>query len=324
MNKYLLIVCLVFFVGAPVLAQPVPAEDENIPHLVTFGNKAATSWGDNDFCQIFFFLIPDDFEDPVYIKVYDPDCGGQIDEINGYFDTKTEYSVYGGKGCWSNEDAQKGTPVGQYKSGTLLASKIFGNDPEYDGKWYVFGPFNPKEGEPVPELGGHVFKIITEGVDGDDGNLYRYFLSTDSKFNVKVEGGNAFTYEYTFRMWNNAENVSHIYPFIDKGTVSVRQANFDWDSDGEIRVVSISRSGQLLKISGEDVWEDKNEFKIFPEEVGKSLDFQFIKKKYPVVINNNVVVRVKNQYGENMKFFTIPIGGVPKYSYSIGAKKVQK
>ena len=200
------------------------------------------------------------------------------------------------------------------------------------GKWseliinrlFKPGSFNPKEGESVPELGGHVFKIITEGIDGDDGNLYRYFLSTDPNFNIKVEGGNAFTYEYTFRLWNNSENVSHIYPFIDKGTVSVRQANFDWDSDGEIRVVSISRSGQLLKVSGQDVWEDKNEFKIFPEEVGKSLDFQFIKKKYPIVMNNNVVVRVKNQYGENMKFFTIPIGGVPKYSYSIGVQKIRK
>jgi len=324
MNKYLLIVILLLAASRLDYAQPVPAEDENIPFLVTFGLNSETSWGDNDFCEIFFFLIPNEFEDPVYIKIYDPDCSGQIDEINGYFDTKTEFSIYGGKGCWSDEDAQKGGPVGNYKSGTLMASKIFGNNPEYDGKWYVFGPFNPKEGENVPELGGHVLKIITEGLSGDDGNLYRYFLSTDSDYNKKVEGGNAFTYEYTFRMWNNAENVSHIYPFIDEGTISVKQSNFDWDSDGEIRVVSISRSGQLLKISGEDNWEDQNEFKIFPAEIGKSLDFQFIKKKYPVVQNNNVVVTVKNQYGENMKFFTIPIGGVPKYKYTIGVQKTQK
>jgi len=323
MNKYLLIVCLVFFVGAPVLAQPVPAEDENIPHLVTFGNKAATSWGDNDFCQIFFFLIPDDFEDPVYIKVYDPDCGGQIDEINGYFDTKTEYSVYGGKGCWSNEDAQKGTPVGQYKSGTLLASKIFGNDPEYDGKWYVFGPFNPKDGEYSEEYLGYVLKIITEGIDGDDGNLYQYFLSSEYDKNVRVEGANAFTYEYTFRMWNDTVNISHIYPFVDEGTVKVKQENFDWDDDGSINTYSTVRIYTQNKVSGEDEWGE-SEFKIKAGEIGKSLDFQFVKNKNPLVGNNNVVISVKNQYDENMPFFTNPIGGVPKYQPRIRVQSIDE
>jgi len=39
-----------------VKAQPVPAADENIPFLVTFGKDAETKWGDDDFCQTFFFM----------------------------------------------------------------------------------------------------------------------------------------------------------------------------------------------------------------------------------------------------------------------------
>ncbi len=35
-----------------VCAQPVPAGDENIPYLMTFGKEGATSWGDDDFSQI--------------------------------------------------------------------------------------------------------------------------------------------------------------------------------------------------------------------------------------------------------------------------------
>lgn len=37
-----------------IYAQPVPASDENIPYLMTFGSKAETSWGDDDFSQTFF------------------------------------------------------------------------------------------------------------------------------------------------------------------------------------------------------------------------------------------------------------------------------
>ena len=42
------------------------------------------------------------------------------------------------------------------------------------------------------------------------------------------------------------------------------------------------------------------------------MDFRFIKAK-SLVRNNNVVVNVRNQFGDAMRFYTIPIGGVPKY-----------
>lgn len=306
--------------------QPVPARDENIPYLMTFGGggKRETSWGDDDFSQTFFFVIPEEITQPIYIRVFDPDIGGEIDEINGFWDTEMEYSIYGGKGTYSHPDAQRTQPVNNYRSGILLATKRFGQDDNYDNNWYTFGPFNPAEGEFTEKYNGHIFKIITEGRGGDDGNLYRYFLSTSFDENIDVEGANAFTYEYSFRMWNNATNVSHIYPFIDDETISVKQENFDWDSDGWIRIVSVVRKGQTVSISGEDVWAEE-EFNIMEEEIGKSLDFQFIKRKTPYVVkNNNVVISVQNQYGDLLKFFTIPIGGVPKYKYDIKVRKIEK
>src|SRR5512137_3012039 len=78
--------------------QPVPGKDENIPFLVTFGKDGKTSWGDDDFYEIFFFTIPKDYKKPLYIRVFDPDCGGENDEIQGEFNTKTTFSVFGGKG----------------------------------------------------------------------------------------------------------------------------------------------------------------------------------------------------------------------------------
>jgi hypothetical protein len=322
MKEYL--VCILFTI-LPFLvsAQPVPAGDENIPFLMTFGNKAETSWGDDDFSQTFFFLIPETFTEPVFIRVFDPDIGGANDEINGTWDTRVVYSVYGGKESYTHKDAQETDPKGNYKSGVLLASKSFGEDPRYDNNWYTFGPFNPTEGEHVSKFGGYIIKIIADGVAGNDGNLYRYYLSTKFDQNKAVEGGNAFAFEYSFRMHDNPSEVSHIYPYVDDRTITVKLSNFDWDSDGFIRTVSIARKGQMSPISGDDLWVE-DEFKIFEEEKNTSLDIQFIKKKSPPVRNNNVVVNVRNQYNELLPFYVIPIGGVPKYDYNIAVKKTQK
>jgi hypothetical protein len=318
--KHLTTIFLIISISINLFAQPVPAEDENIPFLMTFGHKAETSWGDDDFSQTFFFVIPAEHTSPIFIRVFDADCGGLVDEINGIWDTKITYSVYGGVECYSNKDAQGIDPVGNYKSGNLLATKTFGENPRYDNKWYTFGPFNPTEGELIEKYGGYIFKIVCEGFNGDDGNMYRYFVSTAQNENKRIEGANAFAYEYSFRMHNDPKEVSHIYPYIDDRTISVEQKNFDWDRDGIIRVVSVGRAGLPCKISGDDDW-NQNQFKILEEEINSSLDFQFIKRKSPAVKNNNVVISVKNQYGELLPFYTIPIGGVPKYKYSIGVKK---
>ena len=323
-NYFLALFIFMSCIGS-LVAQPVPNIDENIPYLMVFGNKAETSWGDDDFSQTFFFLVPKDFNQPVFIRVYDPDIGGEVDELNGTWDTKSTYSIYGGKGCWSEPDAQGSDPVGKYKSGTLITTKTFGEESRYDDQYYTFGPFNPGEGEYAEKFDKNVFKIICEGNSGNDGNLFRYFLSTDPNKNIPVEGGNAFAYEYSFRMHDNPKEVSHIYPYVDDRTITVRLSNFDWDSDGFIRLVSIVRKGHLVPVSGEDNWikgdnDPKAEFKIWDEEKNTSLDIQFVKKASPPVKNNNVVIYVRNQYDQNIEFFTAPIGGVPKYKYSIGVK----
>jgi hypothetical protein len=304
-------ISILLIISTLALAQPVPNVEENIPYLMTFGPSAETSWGDDDFSQAFFFLIPEEYDQPFFIRVYDPDTGGAIDEIAGQFNTRQVYEIYGGERVWSEVDARETSPTGNYKSGTLLASRAFAENPRYDNSWYTFGPFNPAQGEYAEMFRGRIFKIICEGVAGDDGNMYRYFLSTQPDENRPIEGANAFAYEYSFRMHNNTEEVSHIYPYVEEGTISVKISNFDWDFDGNIVVISVARQGREVRVSGEDYWTD-DELRVLDEEVGTSFDFRFVKAR-PLVKNNNVVVNVRNQRGETMPFYTIPIGGVPKY-----------
>jgi hypothetical protein len=319
LKKYLLVISFILITGTGLLAQSAPHVDENIPYLITFGGNALTSWGDDDFCQIFFCVIPSSQTDPVYIRVYDPDTGGDLDELKGDFNTVVNFSVYAGTGCWSDTAAQSIHPSGNYKSGYLLSSKSFGNDPRYDKKWYTFGPFNPSEGEYAEKLGGRVLKIIAQGISGDDGNIYKYFLSTSPTENIAVEGANFFTYKYHFRLSDDQKHVCQIYPYVDDKTISIEISNFDWDNDGIIRIFSVAKNGIPCDVSGEDNWIIRK-FPIVAEEKNSTLEIQFIKNQTLQVRNNNVVIAVRNQYGESLPFYVVPIGGIPVYSPKIRMK----
>ncbi len=308
------IIVLILSLGSSIyFAQPVPASKENIPFLVTFGNQAKTSYGDNDFKQTFFFSIPKDYRRAFYIRVFDPEVNGENDELIGSANTKTKFSVYGGVGCITKREEKNG------KYGNLLGSKTFGTKPTYDGKWYTFGPYNPAQGEDAPRYYGNVFKVIAEGIEGNDGNLYRYFLSTSRTKNIAIDGGNAFTFSYTFRLHADPKQVSHIYPYIDDKVISIKQTNFDWDNDGNIKLYSVATMAKKLTVSADNKTVT-SEYFIKPSEKGTSLDIQFQKRKENSLDNNNVVFIIKNNYGEFMPFYTVPIGGVPKFKGNLKVK----
>lgn len=317
MIKRLFILFTFFYTSLAGSAQSVPANEENIPFLVTFGKESETAWGDDDFSQVFFFIIPQTWKKPFFIRVFDPDINNSHDEINGIADTETRFTVLGGNGVFTDADASLPDPVGNYKSGTQLAEKTFNNSSKYDNKWYSFGPFNPVEGELVPDFKGYLFKIVAEGISGNDGNLYKYFISSFANENREVEGANAFTYEYSFRMWDEGGKTSHIYPFVNDRVISVKIHTFDFDNDGMIRIISLAKKSEKVNFSGDNAWS-ASVHQISEKEKNSSLDIQLIKLHSSH--NNNVVFYITNQYGELLPFYTSPIGGVPKYPYSIKHK----
>jgi hypothetical protein len=317
--KVLQVFILAVIANCNGLSQPIPSNDEKFTFLTTFSKDANKKYGDDDNVQTVFFSIPETNKGEVYIRIFDPEVGGQNDEVVKDFNSKTKYSVYGGKGAHSNKDAIAVDPKGNFKSGVLLVSKTFDNDPKYDNGWYTFGPFNPSQGELQPENGGYVFKFIIEGLDGDDGNLYKLFLSGSADNNVAIEGGNSFCYEYSLRLSDKVGSVSHIYPFLPLNLSAVKIHIFDYDDEGSVRLVTICKKGQVKGSSTEATWSVE-EVKIVPQELNTTMDIQFIKKK--AVKNNNIVVYITNQYNETVAFYSAPIGGVPKYKYRIEANKI--
>lgn len=318
MRKFLSFLGVFFVPVLSILSQPAPGNDMNISFLVTFGKDSETKWGDHDFVQTFFLEIPANITQPFYIRVFDPDVSGKYDEAKHEFNTQTRFSIYGGKGVVSAPDATKDHPVGSKLSGLLLKTKVFGEDPKLDGQWYTFGPFNPTEGElNTQEYNGYIFKIAAEGISGNDGNLYKYFVSSSPKENISLEGANIFTYEYTFRLYDEIGSVSHVYPFVTEEVVAVNIKTFDLDDDSYIRLVSVAKRGEPVKGSMEDHWAT-SVHEIVAEEKKTSLDIQIIKSKAKP--NNNMVMTITNQFGKNLPFYNIPIGGVPKYKYTIKMK----
>jgi hypothetical protein len=322
MKSFLLLFISVFGAQA-LLSQQIPAQEENIPSLVTFGREGDRSWGDDDFSQTFFFVVPKFQTQPIYIRIYDPETSGNNDEKKADYNTKTKFSVYGGKSSFTANDVRSDEPKGNYKSGNLLYTKVFGSNEIFDDEWYTFGPFNPTEGEFVNEYGGYIFKIICEGISGDDGNLYRYFLSSSPVENKAVEGGNAFTFEYTFRLSDNQANIAHLYPYVEDNVISIKMKNFDFDNDGLVNIVSMSKKAEISRASGDNVWETTTHM-IDDKEKHTTLDVQFSKNKQKLIKSNNVTLYVINQYGSTLPIYTVPIGGTPQHNYKIQFKQKKK
>ena len=66
------------------------------------------------------------------------------------------------------------------------------------------------------------------------------------------------------------------------------------------------------------------EHKVTEKEKNSSWDIQMIKNKDALIKSNNVVIYLENQYGESVKFYSVPIGGIPRYVYNIGLTPKKK
>lgn len=295
-----------------VHGQSLPHESENIDFITTFSNQADKSNGDDDYQQTFFIVLPKTINTTFFIRVFDPDTGGAHDEVKDNA-SKTRFSIYGGKGSFSDPKSREITPKKNDKPGLLLGAKTFNDAPQYDNNWFVFGPFNPKEGELINEMEGYVFKIVVDGLEGRSGNMYRFFISQDHDANRALEGVNAFTYKYTFRLMPKADAVALFYPFVNKEVVSLKIHTFDFDNDGKILLYSTNKNRQKVKHSNDNEWSESTHV-IDEEEKNTTVNIQIVKKDNR---KNDMVMYVTNQYNKQVPFYAIPIGGPPKYRYKV-------
>ena len=76
---YIFISLILAFNTNSIQAQITPSSYENIDYLITFGKNADKTWGDDDYTQVHFFVVPAEIKTPIYIRVFDPQVGGEYD-----------------------------------------------------------------------------------------------------------------------------------------------------------------------------------------------------------------------------------------------------
>ena len=108
-SKYCLKISLIFvFFLWFVSSQAIGAEPA---YLITYGNDASTAEGDDDFFQVVFIRVPEQMRDPAYVRIFDPDCGGEVDaKYRRKFNTRTSFKLFGGKEAYSVPEIQIPTP----------------------------------------------------------------------------------------------------------------------------------------------------------------------------------------------------------------------
>jgi hypothetical protein len=75
-----------------------------------------------------FISLPADFTAPVYIRIFDADCGGKWDEKYGKWNVRTDYRIYTGEKSVLAYNNRK-------TEGTLLGKEVIGVSPKHDNQW---------------------------------------------------------------------------------------------------------------------------------------------------------------------------------------------
>ncbi len=216
-----------------IIATPGVFAQENIL-LITYGSDSRTIEGDNDHQQEIIIRIPATVKDNLYLRIFDPDVGGVLDDKFGFhkgFDTKTRFTLHG---------------ISQIKSETFAA------DETKDNAWHTFVRFSPKDGELRDDH--YFFKLRIEGMDGDDGNVFDVAVSETPDENRKPAGVEMINYEPTIRL--PKKGVSAEMRFFVPGDASeITVRGFDM-AKAKVRVNTPFRSDLRVKSSGQDEWTD--------------------------------------------------------------------
>lgn len=294
-------------------AQQIPSLESNIEYLVTYGKDASLEMGDDDYSQVFFITIPESYKNKFYVRVFSPAANSKDDVLIDQNNSLFNYSVYGGQEAINNF-SKNVNPILGFNKGELLYSESFGNSA--DTSWAALGPFNPKDGALSTSISGNkerVFKVICSGVSGDDGNLYKYYVSQEEASNKKIEASNSYTYECSFRMKTKTKEKVYFFPYITDNISKIQVHNFDFDDDGSIRFFSNKKDGFLIQNSGDGFWSSTS-INIVTEEKNRTAEIVFTKLGD---WHNDLTFYLLNQEEKGIALYSMPIGRRPVSSTEI-------
>lgn len=245
--------------------------------LITFGGDAPRAHGDDDFTQSVFIKLPADTSETLYLRLFDPDCGGGYDEEIGPFNTKTRFTLLGGAG------ASRPGP-----GGTEIIQREFGQDPTLDNRWLSF-PLDLAQGERVDDV--VYFRLVVEGLGGDDGNLFDVAVSSSAKLNRLPAGVELLSYSPAASIPKVAGRFAEARVKIPSRNLTIR--NFDMENH-PIWFETPLRSDFPLAPSAEGEWQETR-LELPAEMVG---EVGAIVVGSSRVQHNNIVLQARDNVGQ--------------------------
>lgn len=200
--------CLILLMVASLLPNPgfayeVPRQDSKTKYFYVFGPEGNVLDGKESDEFRLFIDLPAATEEPLTIKIFDPNTGGVLDAGVAPWNTKMEFSV----------------------SGTSeLDKEVFGYASNYDNKDYAFGPYTKEQGKKIGNR--YRFTLTVKALQGDDLNLFNVKISPDS--------AESFSDKFTFVLLPAKDDKMYFYPEIPAGIRTLTARNFDLDPDGGV------------------------------------------------------------------------------------------
>jgi len=259
-------------------AYDIPQDNSRAKYFYVFGVQGNTYEGadDVDHEQVIYINVPETETRDLSIGVYDPDVGGALDYTahsgQKVWNTKTRFTVYG--------DSDK-----------VLDSKEFGESPEYDKKFYTFGPFAKTAGKKNGSF--YQFKLVATALDGENENLF--------SVRVRPSSAESFSDKISFRLLPNEGDEMYFYPEIPAGVSRIIAENYDLDPFGGNAWIIDTINNKKYKIADSDSgkWAQT------------SLDIGASKASHRIVYlvkkliqrNANAAIRVKDDKGNVLPIY---------------------
>ena len=235
-----------------------------------YGPSASTQEGDDDFYSVYYIRIPEDRNNKIYLRIFDMDCGGAVDQQFGNWDTQTRFTLYN-KG-FAHTFQNISSPVFELQTleeGNVIYDNVVGWAEEYDNRWYTFAEIIPQNGLHIN--GSYLFKLAVQTKYGDDGNLYSLFLSSSSSDNIPTNNAQIFFYKTTFRLLDNIR--LGYFKLMNNSAEWITVNNFDGDGS-PLRLHTPFRSNVRLSTSPQNTWvSDKILFDDFEDNKDKVIQF---------------------------------------------------
>ncbi|MBN2354876.1 PKD domain-containing protein [candidate division KSB1 bacterium] len=258
MKRKRCILIVIFFIASISMAR------DNI-QLVNYGPSQSVREGDDDFIQLIFFRVDGKFSDSLYLRIFDIDCGGDVDLNFGGWNTETRFSFYGGTGAFSSPSLKNAKPdEADIRAGRALADAVFGEDAALNNSWHTLVKLAPADGERIGDA--YYFKLVVQGVSGNDANAFDVRLSSSPAMNVTPAEIEMFSYSPTLRLRKD-ENIASITFKVAKNVKHVTVHNFDL-AGAQVQLLTAFRSNLPIIPSGQGEWV-KSVIDLEPIETGR-------------------------------------------------------